>query len=209
MLCEKFEQQLHLRLDQRQRPEEDPELQEHAASCACCREQLAAQKQLFAALQFSYDRLPTPEFADRVVDQALVSKSRDQRYRWMSWGVLAAAAAVLLVALLPGLLNRKGDNEPPAVARTQEKPSPPALPIETDQYGELLNRLVRDWPEESTNRLEPVDQIAGGFRTLASTLHVALDALRSSLPPGEDPEPEEPRPDPIESLKSLQRMLLG
>ena len=56
-----------------------------------------------------------------------------------------------------------------------------------ERLGDLVQRLVRDVSD--TPHLEPVDRIAGGFRPLASTLNVALDAIWTSLRPAETAAP--------------------
>ena len=50
---------------------------------------------------------------------------------------------------------------------------------------------------------EPVDQIAGGFRPLASTLNVAIDALRSAIPVVRPDAPSKPQANTLRMLDRL------
>lgn len=99
MLCEKFDARLHEVLDQRERPELDARLRDHALTCGDCAEKLAAQTMLFDCLRISPVPAPRSDFSDRVL--ATVKTRR----RNAAWGKivlsLVAIAAVLLVAVVP------------------------------------------------------------------------------------------------------------
>jgi hypothetical protein len=147
MLCEKFESCLHEVLDQRERPELDPRLREHALTCDDCAEKLAAQARLFDGLRTAPAPAPSRNFTDRVLAAA---KSRRKATAWGKIvGSLVAIAAVVLVAVVPvwWLLNarlgggsggiRPGDR--PSVAQdrlaaapeTREAPDP-AIAVGSD-----------------------------------------------------------------------------
>jgi hypothetical protein len=102
MQCEKFERRLHQVLDQRGRPEDDPQLLFHARACAACRNRLAAQELLWAGLAEQVTPQVSANFAETVVHRALAHRPSPlavSRYpRRLS---TLAAAAALLLALIP------------------------------------------------------------------------------------------------------------
>ncbi len=99
MQCEKFEDRLHELLDRREPPESDARLQEHAALCANCAEQLAAQESLFAGLKLSQPPELSANFTQRVMATSPPRRSNGA-FGKLVVGLLVLAA-ILLIALLP------------------------------------------------------------------------------------------------------------
>jgi hypothetical protein len=114
MQCERFERRLHQLLDERSRPEADPQLVAHAHACAACGAALDAQRMLFSVLARAEAPQPSAGFAAAVVRGALQATAasprpeplRALRARGRKQFVLAAGiAAALLLAVTPALLR--------------------------------------------------------------------------------------------------------
>lgn len=99
MLCEKFDTRLHEVLDQRERPELDARLRDHALTCDDCAEKLAAQASLFDGLRAAPAPVPRQDFTDRVL-ASVQTRQKNAAWGKIVWS-LVALAAVLLVAVLP------------------------------------------------------------------------------------------------------------
>src|SRR5262245_55177732 len=105
MRCEAFENRLQLLLDERQCPEEDSLLVEHAADCAHCRDVLDTQAGLFDTVRdWSVCNLEI-DLVDRVVARATaadVPAVPASRSWWRTaagrWTTIAVAAALMLIA---------------------------------------------------------------------------------------------------------------
>ncbi len=138
MQCEKFERRLHQVLDRREAPEDDAQLHRHAQQCAACREMWLAQQVLLESLPRC--ELPIPEgFAASVVRAAMreaptveVNRSAPSlakqpsratafpgSLRWVAWG----AAAAILVALAPLVLQTGSSPEPAVITETSPSAS--------------------------------------------------------------------------------------
>jgi hypothetical protein len=150
MLCEKFDTRLHEVLDQRERPELDARLRDHALACDDCADKLAAQVSLFDGLRADPAPVPGRDFTDRVLASVRSGHKNE------AWGriirSLVALAAVLLVAVVPvwwliGRAQRGGSGgvspgsegmsvaeKEPASAR-EPRPAPaPATTVESDSH---------------------------------------------------------------------------
>ncbi len=108
MRCEAFEDRLQHLLDERQLPEEDVALADHAAACPTCRDVLDTQAGLFDTVRdWSVANLEV-DLVDRVLVRAAApSASQPDRRSWWPaslrggsarWISIAVAAALLLVA---------------------------------------------------------------------------------------------------------------
>ncbi len=125
MQCEAFENRLQVLLDERQCPEEDVLLAEHAADCPHCRDVLDAQAGLFDTVRdWSVANLEI-DLVDRVVARATAGSSHEaapaSRSWWRTaagrWTAIAVAAALVMVAYKgidhygQSLANRFADGE--------------------------------------------------------------------------------------------------
>jgi hypothetical protein len=99
MLCEKFDTRLHEVLDQRERPELDARLRDHALTCDDCADKLAAQASLFDGFRAAPAPVPGRDFTDRVL-ASLQTRQKNAAWGKIVWS-LVALAAVLLVAVVP------------------------------------------------------------------------------------------------------------
>jgi hypothetical protein len=117
MQCERFETRLQELLDQRERPECDALLLEHADACDHCRETLLLQEQMFAGLEMWEAPQPSRGFAESVVAQsATVTKASQPAALGarFPWKVLTGAlAASLLIGVVT--VASRWTNAPPAV----------------------------------------------------------------------------------------------
>jgi hypothetical protein len=128
------------------------QLDDHLAGCEACRRERAE----LVALRQALDRLPEPGPVRVDLARLYERESRDQavrvrRWRRLAWAGLGAAAAALVLSLLPNLELRVGGGQ--LVLRwgevPAEPPAPPpvvaaaAPPPELDRLREEL-RLVRD-----------------------------------------------------------------
>lgn len=107
MRCEAFEHRLQHLLDERQLPELDALLADHACVCPACREMLDAQAGLFDTVRdWSVADLEV-DLVDRVLVRAAPAASQPKRRSWWPlswrrgaarWISLAVAAALVAVA---------------------------------------------------------------------------------------------------------------
>lgn len=206
MRCEQFEIRLQDLLDRRERPEFDPSLLEHAEVCRECQRLLAGQELLLVALEQPLPDDTDHQFVERVMAEASAWPPRRVR---LANAVLALAglAALFLLMSVPAWklpvspeghseLAVAGDLEstPGGELAGDSRPQPrrdadpgastpgpflAEVPFHLDEYLSLL-----EFPGEN---LQHVDQLAGGFRPLASSLSFAFDAFRRSFPLGRDP----------------------
>jgi hypothetical protein len=218
MRCERFERRLQQLLDRRLRPEEDEDLLLHAAVCTTCQLWLAAQKSLYESLRWSRPPQLGRTFAQRVLARS--SRARTVT-RWRAVvGSAVVIAASLLIVTMPVGWNPNGGRraqpmssvkrapsqgavvhhiELPSGVRKTHEPAPMVeipvdhLAMDAEAIRDVWNKWVRSLSESPLDGLEPVDQITRGFRPLASTLNVAIDALRSTVPVGKDTGPAEPQ----------------
>lgn len=141
MLCEAFENRLQLLLDERQCPEEDALLVEHASDCAHCRDVLDTQAGLFDTVRdWSVCNLEI-DLVDRVVARATagdVPAVPASRSWWRTaagrWTAIAVAAAVMLIAFKgidlygPSLASRFNESlKPDAGLRDGSAPGTPGF----------------------------------------------------------------------------------
>ncbi|MEX2187338.1 MAG: hypothetical protein WD875_11105 [Pirellulales bacterium] len=162
MRCEAFEDRLQHLLDERQLPEEDVALADHAAACPTCREVLDTQAGLFDTVRdWSVSNLEV-DLVDRVlVRAAAASASTAPRRSWwpahwrsssVRWISIAVAAALLAVAWKG--YSSYGPNValPPTPAAPQPdtiepgNPSGPQdlLPLRSFDFGPLARTAAED-----------------------------------------------------------------
>ncbi|MCO6456044.1 MAG: hypothetical protein J5I93_12160 [Pirellulaceae bacterium] len=210
MRCEQFEIRLQDLLDRRERPEFDACLLEHAEACGECQRLLAGQELLLATLAEPLPDEPDHLFVDRVMAEATAWPPRRVRLGNAVLALAGLAAMFLLMSVPAWKLPISPEGHPElAVAGDPEaapsgalagdsrpQPRPDAdsgmsapgplfgdVPFHLDEYLSLL--------EIHGENLQHVDQLAGGFRPLASSLSFAFDAFRRSFPLGRDPRGSE------------------
>jgi hypothetical protein len=154
-----------------------PDVEEHLASCAVCREALTALRERSRQMDSVLRSLvctegPSPAFRDRLT--SAIEARRASRFGWrVPIGAIAAGVAVaVLVIILGRAVNRRSGPEdspapPPAAARISEWRSPTDALLRTaaDEFLKLSPRFgVAYFPIESrrprprSRGLEPEDQ---------------------------------------------------
>lgn len=138
MRCEAFEDRLQQLLDERQLPEEDAVLADHAAACPTCREVLDAQAGLFDTVRdWSVANLEI-DLVDRVVVRASGAAQPKRRSWWPAswrggsarWISVVAAAALIVVAWKTYEHYGTPLTQKPALEKPAEHNSPSRLPDE-------------------------------------------------------------------------------
>lgn len=200
MRCDAFEDRLQHLLDERQCPEDDALLAEHAADCPHCRDVLDAQAGLFDTVRdWSVANLEVDlvdRVVDRVVSRATVGTASVRvaasRSWWQTasgrWTALAVAAALVLVAwkgidrFAPRTAN---DSSPSAVdpghtAQNVREPRQrtPNAPLE---FGPLARKAAEDLGS----------RLALGVHYLHRGRTAVTDALRGQLSRKPDAAPGE------------------
>lgn len=162
MQCEKFEARLQDLLDQRERPELDARLLDHAETCDNCRETLALQERLFTGLELFEPPALSEAFAARVVARhqadlpTTAHASQSQRLMWRLFaGMLAASVLVAVVTF--AMRERPAALEPtseiaeqtppqslaPSIVQAAPQPAPlPPTPVAPRPDVLLQNRLA-------------------------------------------------------------------
>lgn len=222
MRCDEFDERVHSLLDDRVPIHGDQRLLDHADGCSRCRGMLGTYDDLFVGLKCDETVKLSSDFTQRVVTQVRAGQPQTVRpprhaQRWFALAAMAIAAG-LLIALFPFLRNRLTPNEPivPRVVednreRQSQPPTPDATNDESplEDAGKLAEGTAVGDPDEENleqvpnpldqlapniplNRYLPVDQIRGGLRPITSSLAVAIDALRSTIPIGRHDHTEEP-----------------
>lgn len=181
MQCEKFEARLQDLLDQRQRPECDAQLLEHADACDNCRETLILQEQMFAGLELWETPTLDDAFAARVVAQAVaqprvVAKHDSTKTGRSSlpWKLVAGALAASLLVGVVTVASRwnnaapkphnvakqtPGNIAPPAPAPEIEPDKTPNIAPSAEQAvatsaGTLPDHLAAQWVENAPELLD-------------------------------------------------------
>ena len=232
MRCDEFEGRLQSVMDRRSAPEKDLALRDHGAVCESCGSLLAGASQLLAGIERSkvaHRMALATDFSAQAVTQASSARRQPKR----PWVLLAVAvvglAASWLLLLLP-VPWQQLDPPPPTIVATDPVPiEHPTLAVSVadsptvekfsrhnlgqpavdgagktmtaEDYGQIPPEWILAFQRV---RLESVDQIAVGFRPLASTLNVAFDALRRTWRGSQGGPP----PSPTDSAgKSPQRAI--
>jgi hypothetical protein len=193
MLCEMFDARMHEMLDQRERPELDARLRDHALTCDDCAEKLAAQAALLDGLKAMRAPEPGQDFTHAVLAGV---RPRETKPAWgkIVWS-LVALAAVLLVAVVPlwwllGSLQKGARDVPtpgadgPSVAQDRLVPAPEPRP--TPRPAAVVaseSNANPDPPVEEPGPSMPLDSEPA--ESLPDKSAVAID----SSPPPEDNSP--------------------
>jgi hypothetical protein len=221
MNCDEFEERIQRLLDRRLPLTEDKPVTRHAGACPRCHRTWQAYQDLTLGLD-AWDP-PTLDagFAHRVV--AIVAAAPPSPatrpgplVRW-AWAAVAAALLLALWPTLRGVLTPESPSPsaPVPVAKNAEpqlpSPDPAALAGSWPQLGSLRADLLSvapsmvaeplspDWQEWATNLarrpLQPVDGLADGLRPITTTLTVAIDVLRSTIPVSRESRAKAESPD--------------
>jgi hypothetical protein len=219
MRCDKFDERVHSLLDNRVPIHSDQSLLEHADACNKCRGILGTYDDLFEGLECGETLELSSDFTRRVVAQVCAGQTQTVRparkaRRWFALAAVAIAAG-LLIALIPFLRGGPSPNEQVVEEQSNERTEPRA-PESTDgesshddapllAEGAADGRAAEDpgdqplpWfpgslaASDLPHRFVPVDEIRGGLRPITSSLAVAIDALRSTIPIGRPDPPKEP-----------------
>lgn len=218
MRCVDFRRRWQQLLDNRDEPQWDAELHDHATDCARCHRLLNSPFP-FSQLEVTTDDQLPPDFALRTIKRFRV----EQRRRWAILIAVSAsiAAAVLGLARFPQPPTEAGPSlsvtarsftsgnladlssqsslaggQPPTDSGNAVSMQKIA-PMVPDEWASL----VRTWFSQAALaqhlKLEPVEELAESFEPLASSFQVALHVLRKSLPVGRSnasfaPHPPEP-----------------
>jgi hypothetical protein len=201
MRCDEFDERVHSLLDNRVPIHSDQRLLEHADACTKCRGILGTYDDLFVGLECGETQELSSDFTRRVVAQVCADHTQTVRparkaRRWFALAAVAIAAG-LLIALIPLLRSHPSPDEQVVEEQSNEQTEPPA----PETNGESSHDDASQWavngdpdaePKQLRNfvdhlpldRFVPVDQIRGGLRPITSSLAVAIDALRSTIPIG-------------------------
>ena len=172
--CRQFRARLDLVLDERLRPERDPELRAHARRCSNCAGWMKAQTRALAALESMADAECPADLAFRVVQSH--EPDRRRPLHWRRWTIASLAiAAGLLLAILSWRSPEANRPETPLA-----KQSPPVPPYE------LLARETQDFAFNlKAHQLVVVGEVAEGFKPVTSSVFSALNTLWRALPGSE------------------------
>jgi hypothetical protein len=206
MRCDEFSKRLDEVLDQRCDPAADLSLRKHALTCPNCREELVAVGRLLTGLEVWDPPAPAPDFAQRVVAQVLAHPHHRPWYRaaWCGWVV--AAAALLLIALLPAYWLASQNGNQTAAVSTPSVDSRVAL-VRTNSGAPMVDQLPNNslwsyygtsiwqlYPASARERhRQQVSEIADDLRPIATSFNAAVSAIRRTIPVGPTPDRATPR----------------
>jgi hypothetical protein len=194
MQCREFEDRLNLLLDERQPPEADARLADHAAACEPCGQLLAGQRLLLAGLRKWRAPGVAADFSHSVVARSqspaieavvLDAPAPRRRAAWLLAAGLLAAAAAALLAVSIAAWNSFGRGDSPEIA-TNSQPFPNSKALRSERIPQA------DGPRRS----QP-----GAFSLLMQqprgAYGVALADMASNLP------------DAVEQLDEVERYAPG
>jgi hypothetical protein len=210
MKCDEFEETVHRSLDQRAIPWSCERLQEHARVCTACRDLLDACEELSDGLTFFEIEGPDDTFSQSVISAVTTARRGPRSGRKLSVALAAVAASALLL-LLPDFLSWRpaSPNTPSSPLATNQRAAdaqaqdPPASAEESSGEDALppdkasidqVNALLADWRNRwSSEDWKPVDRLEGGLAPITTTLSIAIDELRATIPLGKSTRsPEAP-----------------
>jgi hypothetical protein len=196
MQCVEFETRLNDLLDERHAPSLDTLLNEHADHCASCADLLSHHETLLEGVEalpkvrLSHDGrrafaervfsalTPMPiDSLSRIEEPTLVERSptvqaTSRSSAWAMVGFAIAAAAAILIAVLPWF----GSGRDPAA------PNQPSISIAEDNSGGNPPLPPTDIPWDNLGELHPIAwvgfQVADGLKPVTSSMVSALRELR-------------------------------
>jgi hypothetical protein len=183
MRCDELEQRLNQLLDQRQPLDADPDVAAHTCACPACAETVAAYRAMLAGVEALDPPEPTEAFTTRLLQ---VRQQRSMRRR-VTYALLLATAAAILLAAWPWLAAWKQEATNPPVA--QQTPTFPLVPPEVtpqrlqDMF-QTTGRGLITLPEtfRRVASSPEADRLAGRLRTVTEPVTAAWQVLRSVLP---------------------------
>jgi len=198
MQCSEFQQRWQLLLDERERPEFDAQLRDHAEHCSGCAELLDLQEQLFIGLAATRPSAPD-DLADGTLARLHQSQQSYGRRRRAAALISVGLAVAVLLFLYPpaatvppvgiGTTSAIVSVDPPSrvdfhPASSPEMPGEDRRSLDEDISAWLRDLWLRATAATQFGRmgLQPVEQFAEGFEPLASTLNVAINTLRRGMP---------------------------
>ncbi|MDP6468557.1 MAG: zf-HC2 domain-containing protein [Pirellulaceae bacterium] len=203
MRCRSVEKRIQELLDDRLDPSFDYELIEHVSICVACRDLLEGQGKLFDGLHFLTIPAMSTDFSRRVVGTVVMQRRRPAQRLAPVAAVLAIIATLLLVVAL-GPHQRKSIGPADGVASVSVNHSRQGRPMglsvvdfDSREVRMAIEQFVAQLTSGSGSRFYQVDQLAGTIRPLASTLNVAFDAIRRSIPRRRDRPHPEPQADDL------------
>jgi len=203
MQCRNVEVRIHELLDDRVDPWSDVELAEHADECPECRDLLAAHRKLADGLLLLDVPSLTPDFSQRVVGTVVLRRNPGRRFAPV--GVFLALVATLLIVVSIGPRHRLGSvHNENTVANASLGPTYGGTfismaDIDSPEFRLLFKQFFEQWTNGDGTGFYQVDQLAGTIRPLASTLNVAFDAIRRSIPGQRPPTRTEPQAREVQS----------
>lgn len=202
MQCRSVEERIQELLDERLDPASDPALIEHASACPRCGALLEAQSKLFEGLAFLATPSLPADFSSRVIRTVARQPRQTTLRRAQAAAFLAIVATLFLVVALgpqqPTKIGPADDPRAVASAAVDHRIDGTVMGISISDFDSQEVRLaIEHWMAQLAvaehARFYRVDEIAGTIRPLASTLNVAFDAIRRSLPGRRQPPRSEPQ----------------
>jgi len=207
MKCEEFEGRLQDLLDRRVSPNLDEQLDAHVVDCVNCRRLLLATSSLLDGVALNDFPEPSESFTDRVIIAATTNEKNLLPRSVAAISMLAVVAALLLVAVLPGLItlleptnqsevlsNNSGMNTRSESNKGITQTVPPGVDPEDETYGEVNRTNAEDELSDPLIALnlsslaEASQQINSdkipGVRPIRSSFTVAFDLIRRTFPGG-------------------------
>lgn len=188
MQCRNVERRIQELLDDRLDPSFDSELAEHAATCADCGDLLDAHQRLFDGLPLSAVPSLPPDFSQRVVNSVTTGRRRQSLLAPAAAFLAIIATLLLVVALGPRPRTQIGpaDDAHAIASASLTEPSGESgiglTDFDSREVRLAIELLVAQLTGPEAARFYHVDPLAGTIRPLASTLNVAFDAIRRSIP---------------------------
>jgi hypothetical protein len=199
MRCRSAEERIQELLDDRLDPAFDSELIDHAMVCPECRALLEGQGRLFDGVNcLTVPSLP-PDFSRRVVGSVVLQPRSAQRFAPVVVSLAIIAMFFLAFALWPHLSSglRPMGRDQAVASATMNPPQEGGAngfsmtSFDSREIGIAFKHFVQLANSEGA-RFQ-VDQLAGTIRPLASTLNVAFDAIRRSIPGQRHPARADPQ----------------
>jgi hypothetical protein len=131
------------------------DIEQHLASCAECRAQSATLRRMLSLV----DSLPVPERGERYGEEVwtrLRWKLGSERRRVRHWQVGFAAAAMLIIAFMSGILWHQRSTQTTTALPTQTVAQQVKQPVEPARPSQILLVVVNDHLDQSERMLMEV-----------------------------------------------------
>lgn len=212
MPCRRFEDRIQELLDERLEPSFDSELMEHAGMCAECRDLLETQSNLFEGLASLAVPGLSADFSRHVLAAVATQRSQPNRRYAPTAAFLAMIATLLLVVALGPRqrqsIGPKDDVDAIASASADQQfgrvGGLSIADFDTQEVRLAIEQFLAQLTSADAARFYQVDQLTGTIGPLASTLNVAFDAIRRSIPRHREPARGEPQAGGLRDPSALQ-----